>query len=85
MRTLASHLTVFLVAVILATAAGAMAQSPKPASLASRIKRLELRHDLLQSRYQTFCNTLKRANTKEIDDPPVRRLFNRLAETCWGP
>jgi len=59
MRTLASHLAVFVIGVILATAAGAMAHPPKQAGLATRLKRLEFRHNVLQSRYQTFCNTLR--------------------------
>jgi len=85
MRPLASHLAVFLVGVILATAAGALAHPAKQASLATRLKRLEFRHNLLQSRYQTFCNTLKHANTDEIQDLHVRDMFIRLAETCWAP
>ncbi len=85
MRTLASHLAVFVIGVILATAAGAMAQPPKQAGLATRLKRLEFRHNLLQSRYQTFCNTLRFANMNKIQDLQVRDLFIRLDNTCWRP
>ena len=85
MRILASHLAMLLIGVILATAAGAVAHPPKPTSLATRVKRLEVRHDILQSRYQTFCNTLKHANTDEIQDLRVRDMFIHLANTCWSP
>jgi hypothetical protein len=85
MRTLASHLAVFVIGVILATAAGAMADPPKQAGLETRLKRLEFRHNLLQSRYQTFCNTLRFANMNKIKDLPVRDLFIRLDNTCWRP
>jgi hypothetical protein len=85
MRTLASHLAVFVIGVILATAAGAMAQPPKQEGLATRLKRLEFRHNVLQSRYQTFCNTLRSANLNKIQDLPVRDLFIRLDNTCWRP
>jgi hypothetical protein len=85
MRTLASHLAVFVIGVILATAAGAMAQPPKQEGLATRLKRLEFRHNVLQSRYQTFWNTLRSANLNKIQDLPVRDLFIRLDNTCWKP
>ena len=85
MRTLASHLAVFVIGVILATAAGAMAQPPKQEGLATRLTRLEFRHNVLQSRYQTFCNTLRSANLNKIQDLPVRDLFIRLDNTCWKP
>jgi hypothetical protein len=85
MRSLASHVAVFMIAVILATAAGAVAQPPRQPSLMSRVKRLEVRHDILQSRYQTFCNTLKYTEMGEIQDVQVRELFLRLANTCWSP
>jgi hypothetical protein len=85
MRILASHVAMLLVGVILATAAGAVAHPPKPASLATRVKRLEVRHDILQSRYQTFCNTLKHTEMDEIQDLQVRDLFIHLAATCWIP
>jgi hypothetical protein len=85
MRSPASHLAVLLVGVILATAAGAVAHPPKQPSLATRLNRLEFRHDLLQANYQTFCNTLKHANTDEIQDLQVRDMFIRLANTCWSP
>ena len=51
----------------------------------TRVKRLEVRHDILQSRYQTFCNTLKYTEMGEIQDVQVRELFLRLANTCWSP
>lgn len=85
MRTLASHLAVFVIGVILATAAGAMAHPPKQTGLATRLKRLEFRHNLLESRYQTFCNTLRFANMNKIQDLQVRDLFIRLDDTCWRP
>jgi hypothetical protein len=85
MRSLASHAAVLVVGVILATAAGAVAHPAKQASLATRLKRLEFRHNLLQSDYQTFCNTLKHADTNEIQDLQVRGMFIRLANTCWNP
>ena len=85
MRILASHLAVLLVGVILATATGAVAHPPKPGRLATRVKRLEVRHDILQSRYQTFCNTLKHTEMDEIQDLRVRDLFIHLAATCWSP
>jgi hypothetical protein len=85
MRTLASHVAVFVIGVILATAAGAVAHPAKQASLTSRVKRLEFRHDILQSRYQTFCNTLKHSNMNEIQALQVRQIFIRLANTCWRP
>jgi hypothetical protein len=85
MRTLASHLAVFVIGVILATAAGAMAHPPKQAGLATKLKRLEFRHNLLESRYQTFCNTLRFANMNKIQDLPVRDLFIQLDNTCWRP
>lgn len=85
MRSLASHVVVFVIAVILATAAGAVAHPPKPAILVTKVKRLEVRHDILQSRYQTFCNTLKHTEMDEIQDLQVRELFLRLANTCWSP
>jgi autonomous glycyl radical cofactor GrcA len=85
MRTLASHLAVFLIGVILATAAGAVAHPTKQPSLTTRLKRLEVRHDALQANYQTFCNTLKFANMDEIQDVNVRDLFTRLTDACWTP
>jgi hypothetical protein len=85
MRTLASHLAVFVIGVILATAAGAVAHPTKQPSLATRLKRLEVRHDALQANYQTFCNTLKFANMGEIQDVHVRDLFTRLTDACWTP
>lgn len=83
MRTLSSHLVVFFIAVVLATAAGAQAHSTSKPSLAKRLTRLELRHDVLQANYQTFCNTLRFANLDEIQDAQVRDLFKRLTEVCW--
>jgi hypothetical protein len=85
MRILASHVAVFVIGVILATAAGAVAHPAKPASLATRLKLLEVRHDVLQANYQAFCNTLKHANTDDIQDLQVRDMFIRLANTCWSP
>jgi hypothetical protein len=85
MRTLASHLAVLVIGVILATATGATAHPTKLASLATRLKRLELRHDVLQANYQTFCNTLKFANMDEIQDVQIRDLFTRLTDACWTP
>jgi hypothetical protein len=85
MRALASHSAVLVVGVMLATAAGAVAHPAKQASPANRLKRLEFRHNVLQSDYQTFCNTLKHADTNEIQDLQVRGIFIRLANTCWNP
>ena len=85
MRTLASHSAVLVVGVILATAAGAVAHPAKQSSLTTRLKRLEIRHNLLQSDYQAFCNTLKHANMNEIKDLQTRGMFIRLANTCWNP
>jgi hypothetical protein len=84
MRTLSSHLVVFFIGVILATAAGAKAHGTSQPSLAKRLARLELRHDVLQANYQTFCNTLRFATLDEIQDVQVRDLFRRLTEVCWS-
>jgi hypothetical protein len=62
-----------------------VAHPPKPASLVTKIKRLEVRHDILQSGYQTFCNTLKHTEMDEVQDVQVRELFLRLANACWIP
>jgi hypothetical protein len=83
MRTLASHMAVFVIGAVLATAAGATAHPPKQSSLATRLTRLEVRHDLLQSNYQTFCNTLKHTSVNKIQDLQVRDMFIHLATTCW--
>ena len=84
LRTLASHVTLFLLGVILATAAGALALPSKQPSLAVRLSRLEDRHNVLQSSYQTFCNTLKFADKDKIQDVQVRQLFVSLADVCWN-
>ena len=83
MRAFSSHLMVFLIGVILATAAGAAAHPAEQPSLTTRVKRLEIRQDLLQSRYQTFCNTLKH-NTLKFQDSQVRSMFMRMSATCWS-
>jgi predicted trehalose synthase len=97
LRALASHVTVLLIGVILATAAGALARPSKQPSLAARVSRLEARvsrlearvsrledrHNVLQSSYQTFCNTLKFTDKDGIQDVQAREMFVRLAETCW--
>jgi hypothetical protein len=85
MRTLSSHLVVLFIGVILATAAGAKAHSTSQPSLTKRLTRLELRHNVLQANYQTFCNTLRFANLDEIQDLQIRDLFRRLTEACWNP
>ena len=85
MRTLASHVAVFVIGVILATSAGAVAHPPKPRTLAIKLRQLEVRHDVLQASYQSFCNTLKHTNTDDIQDVQVRDMFIRLANTCWIP
>ena len=84
MRTLSSHLVVFFIGVILATAAGAQAHSTSKPSLAKRLTRLEFRHDVLQANYQTFCNTLRFATLDEIQDAQVRDLFSHLTAACWS-
>ena len=83
LRALASHVTVLLIGVVLATAAGALARPSKQPSLATRLSRLEDRHNVLQSNYQTFCNTLKFTDKNGIQDVQAREMFVRLAEVCW--
>lgn len=83
LRALASHVTVLLIGVILATAAGALARPSKQPSLETRLSRLEVRHNVLQSNYQTFCNTLKFTDKDGIQDVKARELFVSLAEVCW--
>jgi hypothetical protein len=90
LRALASHVTVLLIGVILATAAGALARPSKQPSLAARVSRLEARvsrledrHNVLQSSYQTFCNTLKFTDKDGIQDVQAREMFVRLADACW--
>ena len=83
LRAIASHVTVFLIGVTLATAAGALARPPKQPSLETRLSRLEARHDFLQSNYQTLCNTLKFADKTAIQDEQVRDLFVRMSDACW--
>jgi hypothetical protein len=85
LRAIASHVTVFLIGVILATAAGALARPPKKPSLEARLSRLESRHDSLQSNYQTLCNTLRFADKTGIQDEQARDLFVRMSDACWLP
>jgi hypothetical protein len=85
LRAIASHVTVFLIGVILATAAGALARPPKKPSLETRLSRLESRHDFLQSNYQTLCNTLRFADKTGIQDEQARDLFVRMSDACWLP
>ena len=83
LRTLASHVTVLLIGVTLATAAGALARPSKQPNLAARLSRLEDRHNVLQSSYQTFCNTLKFMDKDGIQDLQAREMFDSLANVCW--
>ena len=83
LRALASHVTLLLIGVILAAAAGALARPTKQPSLAARLSRLEDRHNVLQSNYQTFCNTLKFTDKDGIQDVQAREMFVRLSDVCW--
>jgi hypothetical protein len=83
LRGLTSHVTVLLIGVILATAAGALARPSKQPSLAARLSRLEDRHNVLQSSYQTFCNALKFTDKSGIQDVQAREMFVSLADVCW--
>ena len=83
LRAIASHVAVFVIGVVLATAAGALARPPKQPSLETRLSRLEDRHNFLQSNYQTLCNTLKVADKARIQDEQVRELFVRMSDACW--
>jgi hypothetical protein len=83
LRAIASHVTVLLIGVTLATAAGAPARPPKQPTLETRLNRLEARHDFLQSNYQTLCNTLKLADKTGIQDEQTRDLFVRMSDACW--
>jgi hypothetical protein len=73
----------FLAGLMLATAIGATAAAPqqKP-KLATRLARLELRHNELEYRYRALCDTLKFSAHSSIRDIQVRGIFNRLAEVC---
>jgi hypothetical protein len=82
MRSVASHVAMLLVGVILATAAGATAHPAKQTDLASRLARLEFRHNLLQRRYQGVCDTLKFTRHTDIQDLQVRGMFIQLAAIC---
>jgi hypothetical protein len=82
MRTAATHVAMLMIGVILATAAGAMAHPAKQASLATRLQRLEFRHNLLQRRYQGVCDTLKFTNMSDVQDLQVRGMFIRLKAIC---
>ena len=83
LRALASHVSVLLIGVILAATAGAVAGPAKQPNLAVRLTRLEARFNVLQSNYQTFCNTLKFADKTAIQDVQVRDLFVDLSNVCW--
>ena len=83
LRALASHVSVLLIGVILAATAGAVAGPAKQPSPAIRLNRLEARLNVLQSNYQTFCNTLKLADKGTIEDVHVRDLFVDLSDVCW--
>ena len=75
MHRVASHVAAFLVGVVLASAAGAMAHPAKETTIATRLHRLE-------ARYKGLCDTLKYTPHSDIQDLQVRGMFIRLATIC---